>query len=74
MQLALGDALAVALLEKRGFTAEHFRVFHPGGKLGARLKLVRDVMHTGERLPIVGIDARMDEAIERDRPQGLRLR
>ena len=51
MQLALGDALAVALLEKRGFTAEHFRVFHPGGKLGARLKLVRDIMHNGERLP-----------------------
>ncbi|MGO4573554.1 KpsF/GutQ family sugar-phosphate isomerase [Microvirga sp. 2TAF3] len=64
MQLALGDALAVALLEKRGFTAEHFRVFHPGGKLGARLKLVRDVMHKNERLPIVGIEARMDEAIE----------
>ncbi|MET0532316.1 MAG: KpsF/GutQ family sugar-phosphate isomerase [Microvirga sp.] len=64
IQLALGDALAVALLEKRGFTAEHFRVFHPGGKLGARLKLVRDIMHKNERLPIVGIDARMDEAIE----------
>ena len=64
MQLALGDALAIALLEKRGFTAEHFRMFHPGGKLGARLKLVRDVMHRNERLPIVGIDARMDEAIE----------
>jgi arabinose-5-phosphate isomerase len=64
MQLALGDALAIALLEKRGFTAEHFRVFHPGGKLGAQLKLVRDVMHKNERLPIVGIEARMDEAIE----------
>jgi arabinose-5-phosphate isomerase len=64
MQLALGDALAIALLEKRGFTAEHFRVFHPGGKLGARLKLVRDVMHRNERLPIVGIDALMSEAIE----------
>jgi arabinose-5-phosphate isomerase len=64
MQLALGDALAIALLEKRGFTADHFRVFHPGGKLGARLKLVRDVMHKNERLPIVGVDARMDEAID----------
>ena len=53
MQLALGDALAIALLEQRGFTAEHFRVFHPGGKLGAQLRLVRDVMHKGERLPIV---------------------
>jgi arabinose-5-phosphate isomerase len=64
MQLALGDALAIALLEKRGFTAEHFRVFHPGGKLGARLKLVRDIMHKDEHLPIIGIDARMGEAIE----------
>ena len=63
IQLALGDALAVALLEKRGFTAEHFKVFHPGGKLGARLKLVRDIMHKDERLPVVRIDARMDEAI-----------
>jgi arabinose-5-phosphate isomerase len=64
IQLALGDALAIALLEKRGFTAEHFRVFHPGGKLGARLKLVRDIMHKDERLPVVGIEARMDQAIE----------
>ena len=63
MQLALGDALAVALLEKRGFTAHDFRVFHPGGKLGAQLKLVRDVMHTGERLPIVTLGATMQEAI-----------
>jgi arabinose-5-phosphate isomerase len=63
MQLALGDALAVALLEQRGFTAEHFRVFHPGGKLGAQLRLVRDVMHAGERLPIVPLGTRMDAAI-----------
>ena len=64
IQLALGDALAIALLERRGFTAEHFRVFHPGGKLGARLKLVRDIMHRDERLPVVGIEARMDQAID----------
>ncbi|HKH96316.1 MAG TPA: KpsF/GutQ family sugar-phosphate isomerase [Beijerinckiaceae bacterium] len=64
MQLALGDALAVALLEQRGFTAHDFRVFHPGGKLGAQLKLVRDVMHVGERLPLVSAGARMDAAIE----------
>lgn len=64
MQLAVGDALAIALLEKRGFTAEHFRVFHPGGKLGARLKLVRDIMHKNERLPIVGVEALMGEAID----------
>ena len=63
MQLALGDALAVALLEQRGFTAHDFRVFHPGGKLGAQLKLIRDVMHVGERLPMVRTGARMDEAI-----------
>jgi arabinose-5-phosphate isomerase len=64
MQLALGDALAVSLLEQRGFTAHDFRVFHPGGKLGAQLKLVRDVMHVGERLPLVSAGARMDAAIE----------
>ena len=63
MQLALGDALAVALLERRGFTARDFGVFHPGGKLGAQLRLVRDVMHTGERLPIVAIGATMQAAI-----------
>jgi arabinose-5-phosphate isomerase len=63
MQLALGDALAVALLEKRGFTAQDFRVFHPGGKLGAQLKLVRDVMHIGERMPVVDVGATMREAI-----------
>jgi arabinose-5-phosphate isomerase len=64
IQLALGDALAVALLERRGFTADNFRVFHPGGKLGARLKLVREIMHKDERLPVVGVEARMGEAIE----------
>ena len=74
MQLVIGDALAVALLERRGFTAEHFRVFHPGGKLGAQLKLVREVMHTGERLPVVPIGARMDAGHPRDQRQGLRLR
>ena len=63
MQLALGDALAVALLEQRGFTAHDFRVFHPGGKLGAQLKLVREVMHVGERLPVIAAGARMREAI-----------
>ncbi len=63
MQLALGDALAVALLEERGFTAEHFRVFHPGGKLGAQLKHVRDIMHTGERLPVVPLGTSMADAL-----------
>ena len=63
MQLALGDALAVALLERRGLHGRDFRVFHPGGKLGAQLRLVRDIMHTGERLPIVALGATMQAAI-----------
>lgn len=64
LQLAMGDALAIALLEGRGFTAQDFRVFHPGGKLGASLKLVREVMHSGDRLPIVPLGTMMGTAIE----------
>ncbi|CAA9309471.1 MAG: D-arabinose 5-phosphate isomerase [uncultured Microvirga sp.] len=64
MQLALGDALAVALLERRGFSAQDFRALHPGGKLGAQLRIVRDVMHVGERLPIVRDDAAMGAALD----------
>jgi arabinose-5-phosphate isomerase len=63
MQLALGDALAVALLEARGFTAVDFRVFHPGGKLGAALKFVRDVMRSGEAMPLVASGTLMSEAV-----------
>ena len=63
MQLALGDALAVALLETRGFSARDFSVFHPGGKLGAQLKQVREIMHKGERLPLIAITATMQEAV-----------
>jgi len=63
MQLALGDALAVALLEARGFTATDFHVFHPGGKLGASLMHVADIMHIGERLPLVAKGTPMPEAI-----------
>ena len=63
MQLVLGDALAIALLEGRGFTARDFRALHPGGTLGARLAHVRDVMHSGERIPRIGARARMAEAI-----------
>ena len=48
LQLVIGDALAVALLEARGFTPDHFRTFHPGGQLGASLMQVRDVMHVGD--------------------------
>ena len=63
MQLALGDALALALLEARGFSASDFGRFHPGGKLGAQLKQARDVMHTGERLPLIPLGASVGEAI-----------
>lgn len=63
MQLAMGDALAVALLEARGFSASDFRLYHPGGKLGASLSYVRDVMHAGDRLPLIRPDATMGEAI-----------
>jgi arabinose-5-phosphate isomerase len=63
IQLALGDALAVALLEARGFTAHDFKVFHPGGSLGAQLKFVADVMHKGERVPLASENAIMSEAI-----------
>jgi arabinose-5-phosphate isomerase len=63
MQHALGDALAVALLESRGFTALDFRVFHPGGRLGAMLKFVRDIMHTGDKIPLVPIGTPMSDAI-----------
>ncbi|WP_225198382.1 SIS domain-containing protein [Gluconobacter oxydans] len=52
LQLALGDALALALLEKRGFTARDFGVFHPGGLLGARLRPISELMHTGDALPL----------------------
>jgi arabinose-5-phosphate isomerase len=59
MQMALGDALAVALLEARGFSRQDFYVYHPGGKLGAQLKTVATIMHAGERLPVVGEMAAM---------------
>ncbi len=63
MQLALGDALAIALLEARGFTEVDFKIFHPGGKLGASLLFVSDIMHTGDKLPLVPEDMIMSEAI-----------
>ncbi|WP_313136484.1 KpsF/GutQ family sugar-phosphate isomerase [Paracoccus jeotgali] len=61
MTLALGDALAVALMEHRRFTPEHFRTFHPGGKLGAKLARVGDLMH--QDMPLVGLDTPMTEAL-----------
>lgn len=63
MQLAIGDALAVALLESRGFTAANFRDFHPGGKLGARLTFVRDIMHQPPNLPLLEVGKTMGDAI-----------
>lgn len=61
MTLALGDALAIALMEHRQFTPEHFRTFHPGGKLGARLAKVADLMHSD--MPLVLEDTPMTEAL-----------
>ena len=63
MQAALGDALAVALLESRGFTAVDFSRLHPGGRLGAMLKFVRDIMHAGEAVPRIAAGARMADAV-----------
>ncbi len=61
--MALGDALAVALLEMRGFTSEDFARFHPGGSLGKKLMKVGELMHTGEELPIVHPDTPLKEAV-----------
>ena len=63
MTLAMGDALAVALMENRAFTAEHFRNFHPGGKLGAQLARVSDLMHSGIQMPLVSLETPMTEAL-----------
>ena len=63
MQLALGDALAVALLTRRGFTATEFSAFHPGGKLGAQLRRVSDLMHAGDAVPLAPLELRMDLAL-----------
>ena len=61
--LGLGDCLAVALLERRGFTTEDFQVLHPGGKLGRGLLRVQDLMHTGDELPLIKPDAAMSDVI-----------
>jgi arabinose-5-phosphate isomerase len=63
MQAAIGDALAIALLESRGFTALEFAKFHPGGKLGAMLKAVRDIMHTGDEVPMKPLGTTMSDAL-----------
>lgn len=61
--LALGDALAVAMLERKGFSPQDFRVLHPGGKLGSSLLRVADLMHSGDTMPLCGLDTPMAEAI-----------
>ncbi|MGY3618580.1 KpsF/GutQ family sugar-phosphate isomerase [Bradyrhizobium sp. USDA 10063] len=63
MMLALGDALAIALLEGRGFTSTDFSVLHPGGKLGAMLKYTRDLMHAGEAVPLTPLGTKMSDAL-----------
>lgn len=61
--LALGDALAVALMEERGFIADSFHTFHPGGKLGTQLLRVRDIMHTNDAIPVVSPSTAMGDAL-----------
>ena len=63
MMLALGDALAVALLEKRQFTPEDFAMFHPGGKLGQNLLTVSDLMHDASKMPLVAAQSKMDDVL-----------
>jgi arabinose-5-phosphate isomerase len=63
LQIALGDALAVALLEQRGFTHQDFKVFHPGGKLGAALRAVRELMHGAAEVPLVRAETPMRETL-----------
>src|SRR5262249_44385313 len=71
MQLALGDALAIALLESHGFTAIDFGLLHPGGKLGTLLKTVRDIMHTSGTVPLVQAGSKMSQAILEMTAKGL---
>ena len=63
IQMAIGDALAVALLESRGFSADDFGIYHPGGSLGSKLTSVREVMHTGDAIPLVAENTAMSDAV-----------
>ena len=70
--LAMGDALAVAVLQVRGFTEEDFALSHPGGNLGRRLLLrVSDIMHSGERIPLVTADASLSDTLQEMTAKGL---
>src|SRR4051812_15372863 len=71
MQVAIGDAIAIALLEGRGFTALEFAHFHPGGKLGAMLKFVRDYMRTGAEIPLKPLGTKMSDAVMEMSAKGL---
>jgi arabinose-5-phosphate isomerase len=71
MQAAIGDALAIALLESRGFTALEFANFHPGGKLGAMLKHTSDLMHSGDAVPLKPLGTRMSDALVEMSSKGL---
>lgn len=63
MQMAIGDALAVALLESRGFSADDFGIYHPGGSLGSKLTSVSEVMHSGDAIPLVAENTPMSDAV-----------
>lgn len=63
VMLALGDAISVALLERKGFSPDEFHVLHPGGKLGQRLIKISDIMHKGEKMPLIDPDALMADAL-----------
>ncbi len=70
MQMATGDALAVALLESRNFSASDFNVFHPGGSLGASLVHVSELMHTGDKVPMAGLDTPISDAVSKMSEKG----
>ncbi|WP_420434380.1 KpsF/GutQ family sugar-phosphate isomerase [Hyphobacterium sp.] len=71
LMMTMGDALAVALLESRGFTAQDFKTYHPGGALGAALATVGDLMHTGDAIPLIHDAARMSDALIEISAKGL---
>jgi arabinose-5-phosphate isomerase len=70
LMIAMGDALAVALLERRGFKSDNFKVFHPGGKLGSMLTTASDLMHAGEAVPIIAMGTPFREGVQRISEKG----
>ena len=63
LQLAIGDALAIALLERRGFSAQDFKTFHPGGRLGSQLLLAQELAHAGDAVPLLPLGSPMGDAV-----------